>query len=212
MTINGNRILCVIPARAGSRRIPGKNMKLFHGKPIIQYSIEAAKESGLFDRIIVSTDSHDAADLAVELGVEYQWRLSFLATDDVGTQQVGSTVTQMHQDRSREKFDLVCILYATAPLISLLDLHAGLLMLLEHQELNFVYAAEETPGAGPLMHAGQFYWCRAKPLLLGEELDGPTTGRIFIDQSRVCDINYPVDWAFAEAKYQTLLDREHAVL
>lgn len=209
MTINGNRILCVIPARAGSRRIPGKNMKLFHGKPIIQYSIEAAKESGLFDRIIVSTDSHDAADLAVELGVEYQWRLSFLATDDVGTQQVGSTVTQMHQDRSREKFDLVCILYATAPLISLLDLHAGLLMLLEHQELNFVYAAEEAPDSGGYAHAGQFYWSRVPALLQGEPLDGPTTGRVFIDTARVCDINTLLDWKKAEDMYLALPENKN---
>ena len=62
--------LAVIPARGGSKRIPGKNIRLFHGKPMLAYSIEAAQASRLFDRIVVSTDDPAIAQLAIELGAE----------------------------------------------------------------------------------------------------------------------------------------------
>ena len=62
--------IAVIPARGGSKRIPGKNIRPFAGKPIIGWSIDAARESGLFDRIIVSTDCSEIAEVAIEYGAE----------------------------------------------------------------------------------------------------------------------------------------------
>ena len=206
--IDGAKVICVIPARAGSRRIPGKNMKLFHGKPILQYSIEAAKESGLFDEIIVSTDDDDAGRLAKRLGVTFQRRLSYLARDEVGTQEVGAKVTQIDMRRDRRPVAYVCILYATAPLMSIDDLRNGLGILLSEHQYNFCQAWDAEKDADP----GQFYWCRALALALGNPLDGPRTAHLTIDPMRSCDINYPEDWVIAEAKYQTLLDRDHAVL
>ena len=64
--------VAVIPARGGSKRIPRKNIRDFAGKPIIAYSIDCAKQSGLFDRIIVSTDDEEIADVATRFGVYYQ--------------------------------------------------------------------------------------------------------------------------------------------
>ena len=62
--------VAVIPARGGSKRLPGKNIRPFWGKPIIQYSIDAAIKSRLFNRVIVSTDSRQIADLAIQCGAE----------------------------------------------------------------------------------------------------------------------------------------------
>ena len=62
--------LAIIPARGGSKRIPNKNIKEFAGKPLIAYSINAAKASGLFDKIIVSTDSEQVAEIARQYGAE----------------------------------------------------------------------------------------------------------------------------------------------
>ena len=62
--------LALIPARGGSKRIPGKNIRSFCGKPILAYSIQTAQASGLFDRILVSTDSADIAEVARQYGAE----------------------------------------------------------------------------------------------------------------------------------------------
>mgnify|MGYP005656611395 FL=1 len=81
--------LCVIPARGGSKRIPKKNIKHFHGKPIIAYSIEVAKEAQCFDRIIVSTDDNEIKKIAEEFGAEVPFmRPKELSDDFTGTGEV----------------------------------------------------------------------------------------------------------------------------
>ena len=81
--------LCVIPARGGSKRIPQKNIKEFCGKPIIAYSIEVAKASGLFDKIIVSTDDNEIAKVAKQYGAEVPFiRPAELSDDYTGTTPV----------------------------------------------------------------------------------------------------------------------------
>ena len=74
--------IAIIPARGGSKRIPDKNIKLFSGKPIISYSIEAAKISGLFEKIIVSTDSQKIAHTAKEYGAEVPFMRPKNLSDD----------------------------------------------------------------------------------------------------------------------------------
>jgi len=80
--------LCIIPARGGSKRIPKKNIKEFCGKPLIAYSIEVAKKSNLFDKIVVSTDSKEIAEVAKKYGAEVQMRPDELANDYVGLDKV----------------------------------------------------------------------------------------------------------------------------
>lgn len=201
MTIKGHKILAVIPARGGSRRIPNKNMKLFHGKPIIQYSIDTAMASDIFDEIIVSTDSQEIRDFVEKLGVKYQPRLSYMAQDEIGTQAVGASVLKLDAQMNKSRFDMVCIIYATAPMMTANDLARGMRALFDDPDCSYVYAAEEAPDNSGFAHAGQFYWCRSIPLLFGEELDGPSTKVIYIDPRRVCDINTPEDWERAEAMY-----------
>ena len=67
----GKGLLAVIPARGGSKRIPGKNVLPFFGHPMLAYAIAAARNSGLFDRIIVSTDSEQIGEMADWYGGEY---------------------------------------------------------------------------------------------------------------------------------------------
>src|SRR5208282_6543552 len=117
--------IAVIPARGGSRRIPGKNIRAFAGKPIIAYSIESAVDSALFDRIIVSTDDPRIAAVAVALGAEAPFlRPATLADDHTGTNAVvkhavawaiaqGCAVTH------------ACCIYATAPFIQANTLREG---------------------------------------------------------------------------------------
>ena len=77
--------VAIIPARAGSKRIPRKNIKEFCGKPMIAYSIEAAKKSGLFQDIIVSTDSEEIAEVAKKFGAEIPFLRPKELADDFTT-------------------------------------------------------------------------------------------------------------------------------
>src|SRR3989339_859276 len=91
--------VAIIPARGGSKRIPGKNVKLFAGKPIIAYSIQAAKDAGLFDRIIVTTDSEEIAAVARQHGAETPFlRPAELADDHTPTAPVVAHVLERLQE------------------------------------------------------------------------------------------------------------------
>lgn len=207
--LNGHRLLCVIPARAGSTRIPGKNTKMFHGKPIIQYSIDAAKRAEIFDRIIVSTDSPEAKAIAIDAGVVFHPRLSWMKNDDTGTQEVGRAALVMDRVATWEpEYSFVCVLYATAPMVSTLDILAGVKILMADPAYRFSMPIDGETGEDP----GQFYWSDVNALLEREELKGETTFRMSINPARCKDINYPEDWAIAEAKYLLLQDRGHALL
>lgn len=194
MTLEEPTVLCVIPARAGSTRIPGKNMKMFHGKPIIQYSIEKAQESGLFTDIVVTSDSTETLDFIVSLGAIAHLRPTNLAHNDVGTQEVAREVLEWFDD-----CQTLCVIYATAPLMSVEDLRRGK-QLLDTKGLDYVYAGGEHPPAD----AGQFYWCKREPVLERRPLTGLKTWRLLVTAERVCDINTPQDWARAEAMFLNL--------
>jgi N-acylneuraminate cytidylyltransferase len=102
------KTIAVIPARGGSKRIPHKNIKHFCGKPIIAYSIEAAKESQLFDKIIVSTDDEQIAEVAGNYGAEIPFmRPAELADDFTGTNAVVKHALQWFKDRN----DSIRLLY-----------------------------------------------------------------------------------------------------
>ena len=109
--------LAVIPARGGSKRIPRKNVKDFNGKPLISYAIKAALGSGIFDRVVVSTDDEDIAAIAKEYGAEVPFlRDKKLADDYTGTFDVMADAYERLK-ATGQKFDGVCCIYATAPLL-----------------------------------------------------------------------------------------------
>jgi N-acylneuraminate cytidylyltransferase len=80
--VKGKRIIAVIPARGGSKTVPGKNIKLLNGKPLIAWSIEAARNTAEIDRIIVSTDDDTISSIALNHGAEVYARPDHLATDE----------------------------------------------------------------------------------------------------------------------------------
>ena len=132
------RRLAVIPARAGSKRLKGKNTKLFNDKPLIQHSIEAAQKSELFDSIVVTSDDPATLEIADACMVRGRQRPAELASD---TATVNQTLIRLLDDLQAdgELFDEMCCLYATAPLRSHHDVRKAQSMLAS-QATNFVIA------------------------------------------------------------------------
>ncbi|RUO30005.1 pseudaminic acid cytidylyltransferase [Aliidiomarina sedimenti] len=123
--------VAIIPARGGSKRIPGKNIKVFAGKPMIAWSIEAAKESGCFDKIIVSTDDDAIAEIAEEYGAEVPFtRPASLSDDYTGTIPViAHAIRTLNEHNANSNVGPVthaCCIYATAPFVQPADIKAGL--------------------------------------------------------------------------------------
>lgn len=110
--------LCVIPARGGSKRIPRKNIKNFCGKPIIAYSIEAALQSNCFDKVIVSTDDQEIADIAIQYGAEVPFFRSIEASNDYAT--LSDVVEEVKREYAKECrfFDFISLILPTAPFIT----------------------------------------------------------------------------------------------
>jgi pseudaminic acid cytidylyltransferase len=224
--------LAVIPARGGSKRIPRKNIKPFCGKPMIAWSIEAAQASGCFDRIIVSTDDNEIADVARAHGAEVPFmRPSDLSDDHTGTiPVVAQAVDWMAQHVGTVQF--ACCLYATAPFVLAQDLQLGLEVL--HQS-SAQYSFTVTNFAAPIQRsfritnqqriemfspelfntrsqdleeayhdAGQFYWGRSEAWLSATPLFSPASTPIKLPRYRVQDIDTIDDWIRAELMFEIL--------
>jgi len=115
--------LCVIPARGGSKRIPRKNIKEFCGKPLIAYSIETAKKSELFTKIVVSTDDEEIAKISQEFGAEILWRPKELADDFAGSGEVFEhAIKELNKNK---EFKYACMIYPTAPFLQVQYLKKG---------------------------------------------------------------------------------------
>lgn len=224
--------LAVIPARGGSKRIPRKNIRPFCGKPMIAWSIEAALISGCFDRVIVSTDDPEIADVARQFGAEAPFvRPAELADDHTPTIPVISHAVNWVQSQS-ERPETVCCIYATAPMLQAEDLRQGL-VLLEAQQCDYVFPVTIYPfpiqravritTAGrvqmfypenfgtrsqdlePAYHdAGQFYWGRANAWLSSRPIFSPLALPLILPGHRVQDIDTADDWQRAEWMFSYL--------
>ena len=142
--------LAVIPARAGSKRIPRKNIKSFGGLPMIAWSIQAALRSQCFDRIIVSTDDPEIAQLAITHGAAAPFlRPPELSDDYTGTIPVIEHAVEWQNAHGRSA-DQVCCIYATAPFVQASDLKRGVQIL---QSTGADYAFSVTSYAFPIQRA-----------------------------------------------------------
>ena len=229
--------LCVIPARGGSKRIPRKNIREFCGKPMIAWSIEAARASDCFDQIIVSTENKEIADVSRKWGAEVPFmRPAELADDFAGTTPVVAHAVRWHQDYSQE-LKMVCCLYATAPFVEPADIQLGLELLEQSDSDRFVFTATAyaspiqralrlDPASGesqmwqpeqfskrsqdlePAYHdAGQFYWGRPEAWLQSENLF--EGGKpLILPRWRVQDIDLEEDWARAELMRKALFTED----
>lgn len=216
--------VAIIPARGGSKRIPRKNIRIFHGKPIIAWSIEAANNSKLFDRVIVSTDDEEIAKIARKFGAETPFiRPSELADDFTGTSDV---IRHAIQFLDLENLSAVCCIYATTPFLAVEDLSAGL-QLMEKSGADFVFSASQfhsTPyrsfsksRSGELemlfpcnyatrsqdlksvyYDAAQFYWGRREAWMGAHPVFGKNSRIIEIPKWRVHDLDDCDDWLRAE--------------
>lgn len=223
--------IAVIPARGGSKRIPRKNIKVFCGKPMIAWAICTAKESGLFDHIIVSTDDEEIADMARTWGAE----TPFIRPEDLSDDLTPTVPVIAHTVKSCLDLgwvvDYACCIYPCAPFLQVDDLVAAL-DLAQKRNADFVYPVTEY--AHPIqramrhlpngeMHffspqfeltrtqdleiayhdAGQFYWGKASSWLEHKKMHTDGLG-MPIPNWRVVDIDSADDWARAELIFKSL--------
>lgn len=226
------RILAIIPARGGSKRIERKNIKDFAGKPIIAYSIEAALGSGCFDRVMVSTDDREIADVSCRYGAEVPFMRSDRTSDDFATTaDVILEVLDRYAERG-EQFDAVACIYATAPFVTTDRLRAAA-GILERGEAKAAFTCVEYSypvqrslfinGSGRIAmrypeyagarsqdlektyhDAGQFYFTTVAEFRACGSLWGPDTMPIVLSELEVQDLDTLTDWKLAEMKYGLL--------
>jgi len=139
--------MAIIPARAGSKGLKDKNIKLLNGKPMLAYTIEAAKESGLFEEIMVSTDSEKYAEIAKQWGASVPFlRPVELSNDTASSWDVVKYVIEKYKELGRE-FDTVALLQPTSPLRNSADIIKGY-EIMKEKHANSVIAvceAEHSP-------------------------------------------------------------------
>lgn len=229
-----SRAVALIPARGDSKRIPGKNRKLFKGEPIIAYSIRAALESELFERVVVSTDDPLIADLAREHGAEVPFvRPRVLADDHASTLSVVVHALQTLEAQGYQA-DLACCIYATAPLLQKRYLRTGHDTLVAHPHKDYAFSVcsvgfpvqralslTDEGALTPLypqyrdtrsqdlphayQDAAQFYWGRSAAWLRGEPLFSERSLPVMLPRHLVQDIDTEDDWRRAEYLYSVLL-------
>ncbi len=218
-----------IPARGGSKGIPGKNKKDFCGKPLVQWSIDQAKDSKLFDNIIVSSDDKDILSIAERCNVKAVPRADELSGDDVALDDV------MYDYFSREGDDCdnICLLQPTSPLRSVKDIVKSYQYLNKHPKcfstvsvtwnpiMGWVKNATKTGhGCLYLIHKrpnrqsrdnfflenGAVYWMRHGILLrMGNRIGNPNETYLYeMPPERSLEVDTPLDWFVAEKTYEYL--------
>ena len=226
-----SKCIAIIPARGGSKRIPRKNIKDFHGKPLIAYGIEVALKSGLFSKVIVSTDDEEIAKIARKFGAETPFiRPKELSDDFTGTGAVVNHTLEFLKEQG-EKIDFVCTIYATAPFLSEKYLIEGFRKLKNSNAKN---AFSSTSMPFPIQRtfkitqdercemfwkenfskrsqdleeayqdAGQFYWTNLN-IKSDEIMFGKDSIPIILPRYLVQDIDTLEDWKRAEFMYEAI--------
>ncbi|WP_347911176.1 pseudaminic acid cytidylyltransferase [Pseudomonas grandcourensis] len=221
--------VAIIPARGGSKRIARKNLKPFDGVPMIVRSIRTALDSGLFERVVVSTDDEEIAQLARAHGAD----VPFLRPADLSDDFTGTAAVIVHALQQLPGFDYACCVYATAPLLQVRYLRQGFDLLEQHADKSFAFSVSNfgfpiqraltLDGQGALtalypefrntrsqdlpeafQDAGQFYWGRSEAWLRGEVLFSPASLPVIVPRHLVQDIDTPEDWTRAEYLYAAL--------
>ena len=164
--------LCVIPARGGSKRIPRKNIRVFAGKPMIAYAIEAAQKSGLFSRIVVSTDDEEVAKISREIGAEVPFMRPAELSDDVfSATTFGYPIFRAIEQQADGKLRMFFPEY-------------------------FLSRSQDLPEA--IHDAGQFYWGLPGAWLENKQIFDRWSSVVMLPRWRVQDVDTPEDWERAE--------------
>ena len=228
--------ICVIPARAGSRRIPRKNIKEFNGKPIIAYSIEAALKSNCFSQVIVSTDDDEISEVAKKYGAHVPFvRPDELSNDYVGTIPVIKHTIDWMEDNNNY-IENVCCLYATAPFIQSKIISKAYqqlknssadycfsvtsfafpiqraIRIVQDNKVDMFYPEHFNTRSQDLEEAchdaGQFYWGKAQAFKAELPLFSEVATPYVLPRHLVQDIDTMEDWIRAEAMYRVLQETE----
>ncbi len=224
--------IAIIPARGGSKRIPKKNIKLFLGKPIIAYAIEAAINCELFDHVIVSTDSPEIADIAKKFGAEVPFlRSAENASDFATTFDVIEEVCNWWKKHKDTSLKYACCIYPTAPFVSSTLLNAAYTKLVDNsfdsvfpvikygfpiqRALKIIDTKEKVSLLQPehlntrsqdlesaYHDSGQFYFFNVENVLKHKKIWTGNTGAIKINELDAQDIDTETDWKIAEIKYK----------
>lgn len=230
--------IAIIPARGGSKRIPGKNIKDFFGQPMIAYAIRAAEESSLFDHIVVSTDCKNIRKIALSFGAQVPFeRPSALSDDLTGTAPVVHHAINWLKAEWQLEPDYICCIYPTAPFLLGRDLQEAFESLIAQADKSFSFSVtryafpvqraltfnennqikmlfDEHSGTrsqdlGEVFHdAGQFYWGKTQAFLDNHPMFSEYSIPHFLPRSRVMDLDDQEDWIEAELMYEAHLLRE----
>ncbi len=232
MKVQLNMNFAIIPARSGSKRLPNKNIRDFEGAPVITYSIRTALKSGLFDKVIVSTDSKEIAEIAKQHGAEAPFlRPASLAGDHTGTIPVLHHAEEWLKHNCGE-LSFGCCIYPVNPLLSTDALQRGHSDLIKdskkdfaisvvrygypvqrsfkinHGNLEMLYPEKfsaRSQDLEPIYHdAAQFYWWRAGSLTENTNFFSDKTIPIEIPEIRVQDVDNELDWQLMTLKYRLL--------
>lgn len=228
------KVLAIITARGGSKRIPRKNIKEFCGKPIIAYSIEAALRAGCFDTVMCSTDDAEIADVAQQYGAEVPFFRSpetsndFATTADVLREVIGE------YEKRGQIFDYFCCLYPTAPFVSAEKIRSGFELMCEcgasgaipvvpfsypiqralkitDDKISMVqpeYLLSRSQDLMKTYHdAGQYYWYKTSAFHKNPNIMMLNPVAIVTPEEEVQDIDTMEDWKLAEMKWKILYQR-----
>ncbi len=228
----------MIPARGGSKRIPKKNIRYFHGKPIIAYAIENCIESKLFSRIVVSTDDSEIAEVAEQFGAEIFFRLDKDVSSDVAP-VIGVVKEFIKLGNLENNSDSICCVFPCTPMLTAHQLVKGF-NILQENNVDFVFPVFN-PGVpitrslfinsdgfiqmankdlvntatnsliDGLFDAGQYYWAKVDTWINSESiLDGLNLPQI-IDRLSAVDIDNEEDWQLAEILFANQSEGERSV-
>ncbi|MCM1118717.1 MAG: pseudaminic acid cytidylyltransferase [bacterium] len=228
------RRIAIITARGGSKRIPRKNIKEFCGKPILAYSIEAARASGLFDTVMVSTDDGEIADIARKYGAEVPFARSESTAGDFATTNDVLLEVLAEYEKRGECYDIGCCIYPTAPFVTAQKLRAAAelleaggadtlipvvafsyppqrAMIMRGERLVFEspqYLDSRSQDLEPHYHdVGQFYLFRTEAFARNRKLMVGDILPYVVSELEVQDIDNQTDWEIAEMKYRLMKER-----
>ncbi len=229
------RAIAIITARGGSKRIPKKNIRDFCGKPILAYSIEAALQAGVFDTVMVSTDSEEIAQIALQYGAEVPFYRSEKTSNDYATTNDVLLEVLAEYEKRGQTFDLTCCIYPTAPFVTGKKLRMAVdqlcasdadtllpvvpfsfppqrgmvvtdgMLLFEYPQ----YLDTRSQDLVPHYHdAGQFSLMKTERYLVNRRV---LLGKILpmvLDEMEVQDIDNETDWEIAQMKYRLMMEKE----
>jgi len=224
--------IAVIPARGGSKRIPRKNIREFAGKPIIAWPIGTALESGLFDKVIVSTDDGEIAEFARQAGASVPFMRPENLSDDYADTKSVVRHAILEIGLEREITSQICCIYPTAVFLTadllieglarldsgvasfafaMTNLDTVVLRSFTQSEVGRVkmlfpenYSARTQDLPEIFSDAAQFYWGKVESWQSDKPIIGADSIGIFIDSTRVQDIDTEQQWLSAETKFLKL--------